>query len=71
MYDLFSPLGVSNCTFFYLVSVLSFIMFVVILIMGFFKKINNWSIYLLVSLSPLVWYYIYRLLYSMCTASLK
>lgn len=71
MIDLFSPLGVSNCTFFYLVSVLSFAMFIVILVMGFFKKIKNWSVYLMAALSPLVSYYMYRLFYSMCTASLK
>ena len=68
--SLFSPLGASNCTFFYLVSVLSFIMFVIILVMGFFKKIKNWTVYLMAAISPLVSYYIYRLFYSMCTASL-
>jgi len=71
MLDLFSPLGVSNCTFFYLVSVLSFAMFVVVLVMGLFKKIKNWSVYLMTALSPLISYYIYRLFYSMCIVSLK
>ena len=71
MLDLFSPLGASNCTFFYLVSLLSFAMFVIILVMGMFKKIKNWSTYLMAALSPLVSYYMYRLFYSMCNASLK
>ena len=71
MLDLFSPLGASNCTFFYLVSVLSFAMFVIILVMGMFKKIKNWSTYLMAALSPLVSYYMYRIFYSMCNASLK
>jgi hypothetical protein len=71
MLDLFSPLGASNCTFFYLVSVLSFAMFVIIVVMGMFKKIKNWSTYLMAALSPLVSYYMYRIFYSMCNASLK
>lgn len=71
MLDLFSPLGASNCTFFYLVSVLSFAFFVIILVMGMFKKIKNWSTYLMAALSPLVSYYMYRIFYSMCNASLK
>ena len=71
MFDLFSPLGISNCTFFYFVSVLSFAMFIIVLVMGFFKKIKNWSVYLMAALSPLVSYYIYRLFYSMCVGTLK
>ena len=71
MLDLFSPLGASNCTFFYLVSVLSFALFVIILVMGMYKKIKNWSTYLMAALSPLVSYYMYRIFYSMCNASLK
>jgi hypothetical protein len=71
MFDLFSPLGASNCMFFYLVSVLSFAMFVIILVMGMFKKIKNWTTYLMAAISPLVSYYMYRLFYSMCNASLK
>jgi hypothetical protein len=71
MLDLFSPLGASNCTFFYLVSVLSFAMFVIIVVMGMFKKIKNWSTYLMAALSPLVSYYTYRIFYSMFNASLK
>ena len=46
-------------------------MFVIILVMGMFKKIKNWSTYLMAALSPLVSYYMYRIFYSMCNASLK
>jgi hypothetical protein len=46
-------------------------MFVVVLVMGLFKKIKNWSVYLMTALSPLISYYIYRLFYSMCIVSLK
>jgi uncharacterized membrane protein len=69
---LFSPLAdSSNCTFFYLVSVLTFINFIIVLVMGFFKKIKNWPVYLFAVLSPLISYYMFRIFYSMCTASLK
>ena len=71
MLDLFSPLGASNCTFFYLCSVFSFAFFVIILVMGMFKKIKHWSTYLMAAISPLIWYYMYRIAYSMCNASLK
>ena len=71
MMDLFSPLGASNCTFFYLVSVLSFILFLVVLVSGMMKKRKHWSVYLMASITPLVTYYIYRLFYSMCVSSLK
>jgi hypothetical protein len=69
--DLFSPLGASNCTFFYLVSVFSFILFVIVLVSGLMKKTKYWSMYLIASLTPLLTYYIYRLFYSMCVVTLK
>ena len=68
---LFSPLDASHCNFFYFVSVLSFIMFVVVLVTGMFKKISNWRIYLVAAISPFVSYYIYRLFYSVCKAAYK
>jgi hypothetical protein len=71
MLDLFSPLGASNCMFFYLVSVFSFAFFLILLVMGMFKKIKYWSVYLLAAVSPLISYYVYRLHYSVCTAALK
>lgn len=69
--DLFSPLGVSHCNFFYIVSVISFILFVLILVSGMFKKIKNWRVYLMAAISPFISYYMYRLFYSVCNASLK
>ena len=69
--DLFSPLSVSHCNFFYFVSVLSFIFFVILVLSGLMKKNKNWNVYLLTVVSPLVSYYIYRLFYSMCKGSLR
>jgi hypothetical protein len=69
--DLFSPLGASNCTFFYLVSVFSFILFLIVLVSGLMKKTKYWSMYLIASLTPLLTYYIYRIFYSMCVVTLK
>ena len=69
--DLFSPLSVSHCNFFYLVSIISFVFFVVAVFSGLMKKNKNWQVYMLAVVSPLVSYYIYRLFYSMCQGSLR
>jgi len=69
MYDLFSPLGRENCWYFYILAVLSFAIFVVTLATALFNKKGQVNMALL-ALSPLVTYYAYRLLYSMCIRSL-
>ena len=69
MYDLFSPLGRENCWYFYILAVLSFAIFVVTLAVAVFNKNGKVNMFML-ALSPLVTYYAYRLLYSMCIRSL-
>jgi len=69
MNDLFSPLGKENCLVFYLLSVLMFVIFVVAIVSALFMK-NGRVNMMMASLSPLVAYYMYRLLYSMCEKSL-
>ena len=67
---LFTPLHREHCLFFYVLSVLSFALFVVTMAIGLFSKHNKWKILLLASITPLLGYYVYRLLFSMCNASL-
>lgn len=69
MQDLFSPLGKDNCVFLYYVSVISFFLFLFVLGMALYHKDNRMKM-LLASLSPLVSYYLYRILYSMCEKTL-
>ena len=67
---LFTPLDRNHCSFFYVLSVLSFALFVITLAIGIFSQNKKWKILLLASITPFVSYYVYRLLFSMCTASL-
>lgn len=67
---LFSPLNGEHCMFFYILSVLSFALFVVTLAVGLFSQTKKWKLVLLASATPFVAYYVYRLLFSMCNASL-
>ena len=67
---LFSPLNRDHCLFFYVMSVLSFALFVVTLAVALFSQHKKWKLMLLASASPFVAYYVYRLLFSMCNASL-
>ena len=69
MEDLFSPVGKDNCLFFYFLSVISFALFLFVLVSTLFMKNNRMSM-VFASLSPLVAYYMYRLMYSMCIRSL-
>ncbi len=68
--DLFGVLSRENCIFFYIMSIISLILFVLTLIAGIFYSKSKLSIVLMSSLGPLVTYYMYRLFYSMCEQSL-
>jgi len=67
---LFDQLSKENCLFFYVLSVISLILFVATIVIGLLKKKRKIMATVLVSLTPLVSYYMYRLLYSMCNNSL-
>ena len=69
--DLFSVMGKENCMFFYVLSIISIVLFVITIITGIFYTKNKLSVVLLSSLGPLVTYYMYRLFYSMCEQSLQ
>jgi hypothetical protein len=71
--ELFSPLGREHCEYFRLVSIFMFIIFVGVLIAvaaGAFGKNKPYMWYLFTAATPLVAYYFYRLLFSVCQASL-
>ena len=71
--DLFSPLGREHCEYFRLVSIFMFIIFilaVLALASGVFGKGKSYMWYLYIAALPLVAYYFYRLLFSVCQASL-
>lgn len=69
-FSLFSPLNRIHCSFFYFLSVMSFALFVITMAIGLFSKNKKWKILLLASVTPFLGYYVYRLLFSMCNASL-
>jgi|LauGreDrversion4_2_1035121.scaffolds.fasta_scaffold38936_4 hypothetical protein len=66
---LFDTLSKENCVFFLILSIISFALFVVMFVTAIVstKKLP----YFIASLTPLVFYYIYLLYYSMCVNSLK
>ena len=68
--DLFGVLSRENCLFFYVMSIISLILFVLTLIVGIFYSKSKLQVVLMSSLGPLVTYYMYRLFYSMCEQSL-
>jgi hypothetical protein len=68
---LFSPLDRGNCLFFYILSILSFALFVVTMATALFSETKKWKVMLLASATPFLSYYVYRLLFSMCNASLS
>jgi len=68
--DLFGVLGRENCLFFYAMSIISLMLFVLTLVAGIFYSKNKVSVVLMSSVGPLVVYYMYRLFYSMCEQSL-
>jgi hypothetical protein len=65
---IFDELTKENCVFFLILSILSFASFLILLFFAFTKK-PTWKLVSL-SISPLVMYYMYLLLYSMCVRSL-
>lgn len=70
--DFFSPLGKEYCTYFYVLSVLGFVIFWVLLISGLYMGISQKkgsSFYfkiIMMSLSYAIIYFQNRLLHSMC-----
>jgi len=68
--DLFGVLPKENCLFFYIMAVISLLLFVLTLIVGIFHSKNKLNVVLMSSLGPLITYYMYRLFYSMCEQSL-
>lgn len=73
--DLFSPLDRKYCDYFYFLSVLFFVMFVMMVIKVlselFGKKKPGFADCLVLLTQPLLLYFINRLNYSMCVGSLK
>ncbi len=70
MDSLFSVLQRENCVTFYILSILSLVLFVGVLLTGIFYSKEKWKTVVLSSLGPLWGYYMYRLFYSMCEGSL-
>ena len=70
--SLFGPIGKDNCVIFQIVSIFSFVMFITLLVLGVLHAKKNKSAMAIIGLvtSPLVMYYVYRLLYSMCIGAL-
>ena len=68
-----SPLDKSNCNYFYLLSLFGFITFLFATFKFIFKKNKkkfNVVVITYLIITPLVMYYVNRLLYSMCVKSL-
>lgn len=73
--NLFTPIGKEYCDWFYYLSVLFFLMFVVslvvVLILIFDKKpLTGVEVFVLLT-QPLILYFVNRLYYSMCISSLS
>jgi hypothetical protein len=69
--ELFGVLSKENCMFFYILSIISLVLFALTIITGIFYSKDKLQVVLLSSLGPLVTYYMYRLFYSMCEQSLQ
>ena len=68
-----SPLDKSNCNYFYLLSLFGFITFLFAIFKFIFKKNKkkfNVIVITYLIFTPLIMYYVNRLLYSMCIKSL-
>ena len=68
--DLFSPLGKVHCNFFLAFSIFMFAMFVATAALAIFGQRKNFIVLTYALIGPLLAYYVYRIFYSMCTASL-
>ena len=69
--DIFGVLPKQNCWFFYILSVFSLIGFIGGVILAILSSKDKTFMVLIASLWPLAYYYVYRLLYSMCEGSLQ
>lgn len=73
--DLFSPLSQQYCDYFYFLSIIFFVFFVLAagqVVMNFFdKKSMKLTDALIIVTQPLLLYFINRLYYSMCVGSLN
>lgn len=70
MYDIMGYMTKESCMFFYVSAILSFALFVITISIGIFISKNKWIIILLSSIGPLIAYYFYRILYTMCEQTL-
>jgi len=68
MWTFFDTLPKEHCVFFLILSVMSFAGFIVMFILAL---LSRKPAFFMASLTPLVFYYIYLLYYSMCVNSLK
>lgn len=68
--DLLGVLSRENCLFFYIMSLISLILFIITIVAGIFYSKSKLRVVLLSSSGPLITYYMYRLFYSMCEQSL-
>jgi hypothetical protein len=79
MNTLFGPLGKVNCLYFYFLSILFFVIFIIILlnrvykIIKQYKKLNSdfYITSIIILVYTLIPYYINRLMYSVCVNSLR
>ena len=69
MWSFFDTLPREHCVFFLIISVFAFAAFIVLFVMAMFAKQK--VMFFIMSLAPLVGYYVYLLLYSMCVNSIK
>ena len=73
--NLMSPLGVEHCMILYYLGIFTFILALIQLLFGVVKLFNSKSrevgaVYMFTSLYGFVFYYLYRIAYSMCVKSL-
>tara|TARA_Y100000591_G_scaffold247537_1_gene218638 strand:- start:4208 stop:4429 length:222 start_codon:yes stop_codon:yes gene_type:complete len=72
-----SPLTKDYCYYFYLLGILSFVMLIVGLVTGIMKVLTEKKLLVglahlvMMSLGPLIAYYVNRLLYTMCVNSVN
>ena len=70
--QLVAPLSIENCNYFSILSLFCLGVFLAIIIVGIFQaKKNNILATVITSLSPLLGYYVNRLMFSMCINSLQ
>ena len=76
-FGIMSPLSKDYCYYFYILGILSFVMLIVGLVSGLMKVLTEKNILVglahlvMMSLGPLIAYYVNRLLYTMCVNSVN